>query len=480
MQSIRTLLLAFKSLEKPYYTTLFTVTSLRPFCTAHRKCYINIPKDKQEQFVKLMEKRPIQSYMRQVLDILPASLDDVLCTIPAGSNPYILYCLNARDFPLSLTKRFFRIMKLRNLDISRTYFIINMLDDITDDLSIANIRRYESYYRQSLPAWSHNLQINMDFKVDPSHIFVMTNKISAPIVDLYQHLSLESCRCYIIGVGNTGKSTLAKRLMRMILRNVPTASTSSTMKNVDIKEHEGFPPSKVNYYYSISPYPFSTRKNFEYEISALDSTLIDTPGFLHHRKGIYGILDKKCRLNLQQQFRFDHKQRYILLKTSIPSQVFSVNDVFFLKPRGVSSFKYRRFLYGKLALYNTYTDGYEHMISSGKFVKPMIRRYIIPPFEGKIDVIFENIGFIELDNTTNLESADVWQLYAPKNIKKIVRIPSLSVSILTGQEPIYIPLKEVPMLLNFKKFESDLSKYCESSFKILEPYMEHTKIKQQH
>lgn len=471
-----TYMVTFMNYAKSCFLVRLRASLFRSFSTTRRIKYFNVPKEKRQQFIKLMRGQPIKSRVSQVLDILPASLDDVLCTIPAGSNSYILYCLNARDFPLSLTKRFFRLMKQRNLKINKTYFIINMLDNITDDLSKTNLERYRSYYVESLRVFLHKLPFNMNFEVDPKHILVMTDKVASPILDLYRQISLESSQFFVIGESNTGKSTLVKRLMRMALRNIPATVNSTISSEVENKESSSRSGIIINNYYTISPYPFSTRKNIEYGVRALDFSLIDTPGFLHHRKGIYGILKKEDRLKLQQQFHFDQSQHSVVLKPNLSSQVFSVNDVFFLKPRGVNSFKYRRFLYGKAALYNKYTDGYEQMINTGKFVKPGVRRYLMPPFKGKIDLVFENIGFIELDNTVEAQSPDVWQLYAPKDVKKILRIPSLSVSIKNCQEPIYIPLREVPMLLNFKKYNEELSKYSISSFKILQPYMECAKI----
>lgn len=420
--------------------------------------YMNLPLNKRAEFIKRMKHAPIHRDEKHVLDIIPATLDDVLSTIPPNSESRVIYCLTARDFPLCLSKRYFRLLQLRHLKPENTYFVITMLDKIADKMNGETLIRYKRFYTESLKQYLGPLMGKMDTAIDDSHIFVMSDKVQRPVDELYGSLPLRSCNYYIIGETNSGKSKLTKRLMKLAqndglqVRRVYNSNSTSgeVQSSEDVRQ---FP--NINTFYTISPSPFKTRKNIAYYVPKLDLKLIDTPGYLHKRNGIFGILDPKYRLNLYTQFYVDPVEHEVELTSTTSQQVFAVGDFFFLKPRGVSSFKYRRFMYGRPLLYSEYSRATYKIARNKRFDRPRFRRYLIPPFKGKIDLIFDNVGFIEIDNS-EADSDYFWQLYAPQNVRKLIRTPSLSESLAKGITPTYKPLTEIPMTANMKNYTPQL------------------------
>ncbi|VEU21393.1 DEKNAAC102645 [Brettanomyces naardenensis] len=388
---------------------------------------------------------------KQVLDIIPATLDDVMGTMPRNSDTGIIYCLSARDFPLSLAKRFFRLLKLRGLNISKVYFVVTLLDNITDDLNTEGIAKYRDYYTRSLQTYVEGLSDKMGFRIDPDHVFVISDKVQKPMTDLYESLPLHSSTYYVIGETNSGKSKLSKRFMKLVMKEEKSVQQVEGTPGESIDGEAFNLNSNANSSYTISPCPFRTRKNMTYYAPQFDFRLIDTPGYLQKRNGIFGILNRRLRLNLYTQFQADRTQQEVIFESPTTRQVFTVGDFFFLKPRGVTAFKYRRFMYGKAAVFPEYSEATFKLARAERFVTPKFRRYVIPPFRGKIDLVFDNVGYIEIDNCYG-DGSEYWQIFAPQNVKKILRIPSLDDAMSTGYKSDFAPLQEIPMTVNVQDY----------------------------
>ncbi|QPG72739.1 hypothetical protein FOA43_000040 [Brettanomyces nanus] len=433
------------------------MVEIRPFLLpanwTHRRYYKNLPKEKRTRFIDEMQNASIHKDEKQVLDIIPATLDDVLGTIPRNSDSRIIYCLSARDFPLSLAKRFFRLAQLRGLNFNNIYYVITMLDSISNNLDTDTFARYKQYYTISLRKFVEELALKMKFDICDDHMFVVSDKVQKPLLQLYESIPLHSCTYYVIGETNSGKSKLSKRLMKLAMKEGKCVKRVDD-ENGDSKDEDVDSRQNANHFYTVSPSPFRTRKNMTYYAPQFDFTLIDTPGYLQKRNGIFGILNERLRLNLYTQYQVDSAPLGVEFKSPTTTEVFSIGEFFFIKPRGITGFKYRRFMYGKPAVYSRYSAATRKMARSDRLVTPKMRRYLIPPFKGKIDLIFDNMGYIEIDNFQG-DGSDYWQIFAPQNIKKLIRIPSMSVSLLSGQLADYAPFLEIPMTVNVQDFISD-------------------------
>ncbi|GME80294.1 unnamed protein product [Ambrosiozyma monospora] len=230
---------------------------------------------------------------------------------------------------------------------------------------------------------------------------------------------LPSGAYFVVGEVNSGKSSLVKSMIALDKKG--------------FKSGNRFGPG-------VSPLPCFTRSEKKYRLSTVGLTLIDTPGFAPRNKGVYGTLLKEYLNKVPKVYKAasDGKNGHKCVPLDIKQakrfngeRVFSVGGLFFLRPPSGNVFKIRQSLIGEQAIYKNIEKVFELSSTRPKAVAKQfavshdailkMKRFVIPPFYGNIDLVVKGAGFVTISPTSSKENGGLYQLYVPDGVEILVR-----------------------------------------------------------
>lgn len=348
---------------------------------------------------------------------------DVLDKIPKGSN--ILHIVPLPEFPFHFEK------SLLEASHFNTSLLLTKGDQLAKDKNTLQ-RRALIFFRDFL---KHQLNI-------------ITNKTVAVsamkrwnIQSAYAAMNVNS---YLVGDANVGKSTLVNALMQRYLgykidtdRKGKIVTPEPSVK--DLKNIKHFFKKQ---FAGVSHIPNMTRNLQGYRVG--DKFVHDLPGFTTNINGVYyeDIIQKDWLERTRKTEKFDtkklKKQRYVSVKGNEKGNCYTLGGIFFWKPAAHTINQIINYIPGEGREFGNIERGLEvfsacqnahHPLAKFCGVHPRICqkenyiRHVIPPFQGSIEVVFKDIGYIVIKTTGKYQFKGLHEFWVPRGIDVLVREP---------------------------------------------------------
>ncbi|AET41581.1 Gep3p Ecym_8303 [Eremothecium cymbalariae DBVPG len=257
-------------------------------------------------------------------------------------------------------------------------------------------------------------------------------------------LSKES---YFVGHPNAGKSSLINALIKnnpcmgyRMEEDKPTAELNT----------ESLGPDKMSRrkHYLLNKAGVSYLPNFTRSIQSYsfgNKVVHDLPGYMDDIDS--AAYDRIIAKNFLQRIRktagFDtsklKKQSYVSITGSEEGRCLTISGLIYLVPPPGTVNQVISYIPGRIAKYHNFEKGLEVIKNvnvneshpQAQFVevtkvlteKAEFVRHIIPPFRGSIEIVFKDIGYLQLRSTGKYEFKGLYEIWVPKAIKVCVREP---------------------------------------------------------
>ncbi|KAI5952814.1 GEP3 [Candida jiufengensis] len=348
-------------------------------------------------------------------------LSKVLSHIPKSAP--LVYLFNSSDFPIGFNPQ---ILKFRNPN--EIYLVMTKLDNLINKPNNA----IYNYTKEFL-----NDYFGKKFGIPSQNIFITSCKENWKLKELYHFLPNGS---YIIGNTNCGKSTLIKSLLleedlESKKQKLNINLSNSLIKNAKNKYIKSF-NQKIGP--GISYLPGFTRDLIPINIGL--KTLYDVPGFTDsNNQNIHNLYDSITNSkNINRLIKGSktykngtYKSEY---KTYKGPQVLNFEGLGFLElPIGsmyqiknVTNIEITSFKNVEKIKQITSGETPPKELSNQFIVYNQLGNYnkfVIPPFYGPIDLIFENFGYINIKPVGSKSTNELIKFFAYPGLNSIIRQP---------------------------------------------------------
>ncbi|AGO12970.1 AaceriADL278Cp [[Ashbya] aceris (nom. inval.)] len=255
-------------------------------------------------------------------------------------------------------------------------------------------------------------------------------------------LSKES---YLLGGPNAGKSSLINALMRTVVyegrRLVSLKQSARDPADLPIKAHLDMHSA------GVSTIPNFTRRPQQYEIK--DKIIHDVPGYRTsqtHSFDFNSMIKKDYLLRLRKS---DSKtfltKNYTSINGTESGRCYTVGGLFYYVPPAQSINQVTRYMPGDPQQFQSVDKGLEvvrdvysdrwnkeatsHPLAEYIHVNPalcdksLFVRHIIPPFQGAIEIVLRDVGYMRVVATGSFKFLGLHEIWVPKGIEVSVREP---------------------------------------------------------
>lgn len=385
-----------------------------------------------ETSVECMRCRNIQyqsSYKMTDENFPISEMEQVLQNLPRASTAPLVYLFNANDFPMGINPNIFKFRNPKDI-----YFIMTKTDNLVAD--IKNKFNKSAILHEYTKTFVSDY-LGIKYGVPKQNIFLSSSLKGWKLDELHRFIPDGS---YIIGNTNCGKSTMIKSLMlneelqnkKEQVRHVPFNTVSK------IKDK-----FKQQFYQKVGP-GVSYLPGFTRDIIPLNiglKTVYDVPGFSSSPKIHYlyeSIKEPKIIHRLiKGEKTFAKGYNGAQYKSFKGPQVLCFEGLGYLQLpkdclfqiRNVTNFKIHAFSNidkaAKLAqnippsLANDFAIGNHSLFSQ-------FDKYLVPPFYGSIELVFENFGYIHIKPIGAKQSNELMKLYLYPGLQSIIRQPIIN------------------------------------------------------
>ncbi|QLQ81493.1 hypothetical protein HG537_0F02540 [Torulaspora globosa] len=273
------------------------------------------------------------------------------------------------------------------------------------------------------------------------HLRIPTNKVIATsavrkwnIQTVYANLSSSN---YLLGNANVGKSTLINGLLQKFSgskMDVEEQASGPAEKQIDTSQGQ---------LAGVLHIPNMTRNLQAFKIG--DKVVNDLPGFTTdlNEVDLDDIIEREWldKIRKTDQFKVKKlkKKTYISLKGTENGGCLTLGGIFFLVPPPGTINQVVKYIPGTVHQFTNVAKGLEvfklcnespdHALAKSCAIKPTFSsidtyaRHIIPPFQGSIEIVFKDIGYILLRSTGKYNFTKPYEIWVPKGIEVCVREP---------------------------------------------------------
>lgn len=360
------------------------------------------------------------------------TLDDVISSIPLHGN--IVYLVNAMDFPFSLDSRIFQYRNAKDIT-----FIITKCDLLYSSLSMNN-KYGATFFRDYL--WRK-------YNVDGSKVHAVSGLSDWNMEAILKEIPDNS---YLIGSVNSGKSTLLKSLLYVSSKKdskLISSDKRKALENVqDRAVNKGLPKNlyarqqrKALDRYKLlngpgaSHMPGFTRNHILYDFKG--KTIFDVPGFsCDAQHGVYRYMSPENIKQISKGSLVPRNGMYNSpYETLKGEQVYTVGGIFYLETPSDTIFQVRKCINFERHVFSSmekamsvlqHIEDYPSLarvFAVDKLSLEGLRKFVVPPFYGSIDLVFQNVGHINITPTGKRITNDPLILYLPQNVRALARQP---------------------------------------------------------
>lgn len=352
------------------------------------------------------------------------SFDQVLNYVPKNGN--IIHVVPLPEFPFHVSKK-----ALQGDELTST-LVLTKGDQLAKDK--ATLQRKVSVFFKDFMKY---------------HLGLTSNKIIATsalkkwnIRTVFSNMKASN---YLLGDANVGKSTLINGLLREFMGykvEVDRSGNVTMQQPLQDKRYDTKSFLKAQNA-GVSHIPNMTRNLQAYKVS--DKVICDLPGFTTNLQE--NDLDDIIRHEWLEKIRKTHqfkseklkKKTYISLKGTDNGGCLTVGGIFFLVPPPGSINQVVKYIPGPeyqfsnvtkaLEVFKSCNESADHSLAKFCGIKPEVSkldaydRHVIPPFQGSIEIVFKDIGYILLRSTGKYNFTSPYEIWAPKGIQVCIREP---------------------------------------------------------
>lgn len=360
-------------------------------------------------------------------DFRPTDLNNVLKHIPAGGD--LVHMVPLTDFPMHLSKE-----------------VLQTLVDNKNSVTLV-LTKADQVVPSQKPALDILPNITKRFLENaigfaPAKVVAISSKRFWNLESLYTYLKKYS---FLVGSPNTGKSTTINSLLRKymgykgVLKKDGSVELSiNQSQNSEVKNYRNYLKMNTT---GVSHIPNMTREPQPYILG--DKVLFDMPGFSEDQNSkLIDIIRKdwleKIQKNKLPTAKLKNK-RYISVRGIGSGHCYTIGGLFFLIPPTGTINRIRSYIQGESHSFKNVERGLQvfkecnlspdHPLEkkcglNEKYCDiKMFTRYVLPPFQGKIELVFKDLGYISINPTGKYEYRGLYEVWCPKGVKVCVREP---------------------------------------------------------
>lgn len=360
-------------------------------------------------------------------DFKRVSYDEVSKAMPEGSNA--IHLVPLPEFPFHLSKK---ILEDDRFSVS---LILTKGDQVFKD---------KVTLQKKLPIFFKDY-MRYQLGISSNKTIAASATKGWNIKSVYASLKAQNS---LLGNANVGKSTLINVLMKEYMGYKVKRDRAGCVVAPKLSKNELANPSKFlkTQYAGVSHIPNMTRRAQEYKIG--DKTVSDLPGFTSdlaeaHLEDIVkkDWLDRIRRTELFKGKKLKKKTYYSMIGSENGS-CYSVGGIFFLKPPVGTVNQIVKYIPGEEYEFRNIEKGLEVFKSCTELATDISHpldkycgikhdvchldryaRHVIPPFQGSIEIVLKDIGYILLRTTGRYKFTSLHEIWVPKSVKVCIREP---------------------------------------------------------
>ena len=352
-----------------------------------------------------------------------SSYQDVARDIPPQSS--ILHLASLPEFPLGLNAR---LLRNKNFD---TTLVLTKADQVIQSKPIL---------KKDVPMFLKDF-LKYQMNVPMNKILAVSSVKSWNIDTLY---SLLKAKTYLLGETNVGKSSLINKYIKQylgvkVMRDKKGNKIDQSRYTVqNMKQH------LKNNSAGVYHVPNMTRSIQQYDINV--KSLFDLPGYSDEKKSVSleRIVKKDWLQRIRKTDLFDSrklkKKHYISFNGTENGACYTVGGIFFLVPPKGTTNQIVKYIPGEHSDFKNIDKALEVFsdcskpdsqhplkkfcgIHSSMCDKNNYVRHVLPPFQGSIEIVIKDIGYIMVRSTGAYGFKGLYEVWLPKGVDMCIREP---------------------------------------------------------
>ncbi|CCH59257.1 hypothetical protein TBLA_0B04190 [Henningerozyma blattae CBS 6284] len=270
--------------------------------------------------------------------------------------------------------------------------------------------------------------------------------------NLANALSMMKNHSYLVGHANAGKSTLINSLIERYFGYKITKGINSSTKEQSIdenkrREFEANPGLFIKKQYSgVSHIPNLTRDILQYRI--FNKVIFDLPGYSrdYDKNKLDSVIKKDWldRIRKTNLFKIEkiRKKRYRTILGNEDGACYTIGGIFYLIPPSGTINQIIKYIPGEGYNFKNIESGITAFNNcnnkSNKIPHPLTKycgikdniqdkgdyvRHVIPPFQGSIEIVLKDIGYLLLRTTGTYQYRGLHEIWCLRGIEVCIREP---------------------------------------------------------
>lgn len=280
------------------------------------------------------------------------------------------------------------------------------------------------------------------------HLDVITNKSlaisSVKSWNLDTLYSLLKSRTYLLGNANAGKSSLINALIKKYVGTRVFFDKKGNMFRNNEYEIRNMKQHMKIHSAGVYHVPNMTRNLQAFNIN--EKIVFDLPGYSNKVNTAYleNIISRDWLQQIRKTELFDSKKikkkHYISVKGTENGYCYTVGGIFFLVPPKDTINQIVSYIPGQHSKFKSIDKALEVFsectqpnsthplknfcgLTEATCDKSKFVRYVLPPFQGSIEVVMKDIGYFLLRSTGSYEFKGFYEIWLPKGIEICIREP---------------------------------------------------------
>ncbi|CAB4253646.1 similar to Saccharomyces cerevisiae YOR205C GEP3 Protein of unknown function [Maudiozyma barnettii] len=351
------------------------------------------------------------------------TFNEIMSNIPDQSN--ILHLVSFPEFPLGLNSRLLQDKK-HNVEL-----VLTKADQVIPTKSI--LQKNASLFLKDFLKYHLNIISNKGV--------IISSLKKWNIETLY---SMLKSKTYLMGNANAGKSSLINALiMKYVGKKIIFDKKGNIVTNNDYTV-ENIQHHMKNNSAGVYHVPNMTRNLQAFDINGKE--IYDLPGYSEDINNIYleNTISKSWLQQIRKTELFDNKKikmkHYTSFKGTENGACYTVGGIFYLVPPKGTINQIVKYIPGKSSEFKNIDKALEvfhectlpdskHPLKNYCGIKNIacnkkdLVRYILPPFQGSVEIVMKDMGYILLRSTGSYQYRGLYEVWLPKGIEICIREP---------------------------------------------------------
>ncbi|SMN19565.1 similar to Saccharomyces cerevisiae YOR205C GEP3 Protein of unknown function [Maudiozyma saulgeensis] len=351
------------------------------------------------------------------------TFNEIIANIPDQSN--ILHLVSLPEFPLGLNYRLLQDKK-HNVEL-----VLTKADQVIPTKSI--LQKNVPLFLKDFMKYHLNIISNKSLSIS-----------SLKNWNIETMYSMLKSKTYLLGNANAGKSSLINALIRKYMgKKITFDKRGNAITNNDYTV-ENLKHYLKNNCAGVYHVPNMTRNLQAFDINGKE--IYDLPGYSEEANNNYleNIISKDWLQQIRKTELFDSKKikkkHYTSFKGTENGACYTIGGIFYLVPPKGTINQIVKYIPGQPSEFKNIDKALEVFdactlpdskhplknycgIKNNACNKNDLVRHVIPPFQGSIEIVMKDIGYILLRSTGSYQYQGLYEVWLPKGIEMCIREP---------------------------------------------------------